>query len=209
MAPKKSNPTSLGSVEPCPQVSPISPEIIVTEELLAREDCQRGAYAPWHDEVVRLAVEGRNYGEISKTLGRSAWEVNAVVKSGWFSQRLGQLRAEINFDMIGRMRELWNLTPLAIQVQEQIMESFLAGRPAPNGETVTVREVTSLAKAILDRVGLRAPEKFVIDQTVETTHKRELSYEERLDLLKKYQEAGVPIPADLSRVDLTVPEGRA
>jgi hypothetical protein len=58
---------------------------------------------------------------------------------------------------------------------------------------------------VLDRVGLRAPER--VEQKI--TSRSEVAdvtpisvYEKRLELVREYREAGVPIPDGLCKVDL-------
>ncbi len=185
----------------------ITPEIISQEKIETVKDLCVGTYAPWHDEVVRMACSGVSAIEIAQRLNKPAHVISDIFKSPWFVDRFAKTRAELKIDFGGRMVELWELTPLALKAQEIILESFLMGTALPNGQVTDISTILNLSNKLLDRFGMKSPEQINMNQNVTT--RKELSYEERLDLIKKYREEGVAPPAELAVVQLNPGEGRA
>lgn len=184
----------------------LTSEIISQEKIETVKDLSVATYAPWHDEVVRLACAGVGAVEIAGRLGKPAHVVSDLFKSEWFVSRLARTRAELKIDFGGRMAELWELTSRALKVQEMVLECFIMGHELPNGQMPTIQQALGLSNTLLDRFGMKSPEQININQNVTT--RKELSYEERLELIKKYRAEGAEVPADLAVVHLD-PGGRA
>ncbi len=63
------------------------------------------------------------------------------------------------------------------------------------------RDVITLMKDVLDRIGLRAPEKHELKVRSEDTTPL-ITYEKRLELIREYKALGEPVPKGLGEVDL-------
>jgi hypothetical protein len=162
----------------------------------------------WHEEVVRLESQGYSAAEIAPRLNRTTDEVVRLMQTGEYqAQRLSN-QDRLRFLFETRLMQLWGLSEEVIQAAQETVAQY---RSLLSDPEVTHKELKGLRsdalvimKDVLDRIGLRAPDKSELkvltrSETEDVTPLE--TYEKRLELIKGYQAAGEVVPRGLSDVE--------
>jgi hypothetical protein len=164
---------------------------------------------PWCDEVVRLEASGYGAAEIAPRLNRTTQEVALLMESPEYAAQRSANQDRLRFLFEERLKQLWGLSDEVIKMSLEVVQQFrdiLADPPEDLRGTASLRrDALFIMKDVLDRIGLKAPDKSEVkiteSKTVEDVTSLE-TYEKRLELVKAYQEAGEAVPPGLSMVDL-------
>ena len=166
------------------------------------------AWSPWVEHAVRLHAEGKGAGEIAQILGKETIDIITVMDMPEFKEALEDKRKALDLLFFERIVQLWDLSDTMVTVAKEIAQSFLdklAGETPEKELRALRRDAIEVMKDVLDRIGLRAPERVEqkITSVSTTEDKTPLEvYEKRLQLVREYKEAGEPIPDGLCKVDL-------
>jgi len=161
------------------------------------------------DEVIRLESQGYGAAEIAPRLNRLCHEVAQVMEHPEYkAQRLAN-QDRLRFLFEDRLLQLWGLSHEVILAAEETVASYREKLKNPEMLEKEIRALRKdsldIMKDVLDRVGLRAPDKSELkiteSKTVEDVTSLE-TYEKRLELVKAYQAAGEEVPRGLCEVDL-------
>jgi hypothetical protein len=164
---------------------------------------------PWCEEVVRLEASGYGAAEIAPRLNRTTQEVALLMESPEYAAQRSANQDRLRFLFEERLKQLWGLSDEVIKMSLEVVQQFrdiLADPPEDLRGTASLRrDALFIMKDVLDRIGLKAPDKSEVkiteSKTVEDVTSLE-TYEKRLELVKAYQEAGEVPPPGLSMVDL-------
>ena len=165
-------------------------------------------WQPWGEEVCRLNCEGYGAGAIADKLGKNVLDVIAMMELPEYKARLADKQTRIDNLFMERLVNLWDLTEQMVEVAKVTAQSYLdkLAEGTPEKELRSLRsDALKVMSDVLDRVGLRAPER--VEQKItsrsETVDATPLAtYEKRLELVREYKEAGLPLPDGLCKVDL-------
>ena len=170
-------------------------------------------WLPWHQEALRLHFSLKNSAQIARALGRDESVVLRVMKSEEWSRRAQDLRARMDSLWEQRMLQLWELSPDAIEALKKVIgeyEEVYNCEPDPvtrqgmKGFRAARQDAMDAVKQVLDRVGLKAPEK--VEVTSESHHtettETKLTYEQRLELVELHKKNNMTVPEDLCILEL-------
>ncbi len=161
---------------------------------------------PWWDEIERLYCQGMGASDIAAKLDKPVPLICQIMGRPDFKNRLMVRQKKIDLVFVERLLDLWDLSETMVKVADRTAKQYLKklAEKAPEKEIKDLRrDALAAAKDILDRIGLRAPEKVDIRQhsIIEDATPLE-TFERRLEVIREYKELGVPIPEGLSKVDL-------
>ena len=171
-------------------------------------------WMPWCDEVVRLEAQGYGASEIAPRLNRTAQEVALLMESAEYGAQRSANQDRLRFLFEERLKQLWGLSEEVIAMSLEVVQQFremLANPPEDLRGTASLRrDALFIMKDVLDRIGLKAPDKSEVkiteSKTVEDVTSLE-TYEKRLELVKAYQAQGEVVPAGLSVVEFEELDG--
>ena len=165
-------------------------------------------WLPWMDAALRLYHQNKNIPAIARAVGQEQSTVSYVMKTSEWLTRSNDMQCRLNALYEQRMQELWDLSPEAIAVMRRIVqehdelhgsEANPVSRQRIKGYAASRKEAKEVAKDLLDRIGLKAPEK--VEVTSESHHtettETKLTYEQRLTLIREQKAAGLPVDEDL------------
>ena len=165
-------------------------------------------YQPWFEEVARLQCEGFGASEIGRRLSKDTLLICDVMDHPDYKASLSMRQHKIDLLFVERLLNLWDLSDTMIKVARETAEAYLAklSEDTPEKEIRSLRkDALDTVKDILDRIGLRAPDKseVKVTETKQTVDATPLDvYEKRLQLVREYKEAGVEMPEGLCKVEL-------
>ena len=161
------------------------------------------------DECVRLDSQGYGAAEIAPRLNRLSHEVAQLMETPEYkAQRLAN-QDRLRFLFENRLLQLWGLSNEVILAAQETVASYREKLQEPEMLEKEIRalrkDALDIMKDVLDRIGLKAPDKSELkiteNKTVEDVTSLE-TYERRLALVKQYQEAGQAVPVGLCEVEL-------
>lgn len=166
-------------------------------------------WMPWMDEVVRLEASGYGASEIAPRLNRTTQEVALLMESPEYAAQRSANQDRLRFLFEERLKQLWGLSEEVILAAVETVAHYRATLENPpedgRGLSSLRRDALFIMKDVLDRIGLKAPDKSEVkiteSKTVEDVTSIE-TYERRLELIKRYQDMGQAVPAGLCEVDL-------
>ena len=160
-------------------------------------------------EVVRLDSQGFGAAEIAPRLNRLSHEVAQLMETPEYkAQRLAN-QDRLRFLFEDRLLQLWGLSNEVILAAQETVASYREKLQEPEMLEKEIRalrkDALDIMKDVLDRIGLKAPDKSELkiteNKTVEDVTSLE-TYEKRLEIVKAYQDAGQEVPRGLCEVDL-------
>ena len=165
-------------------------------------------WQPWIENAVRLHCEGKGASEIGKLLDKPVPLICQVMEMPEFKAALLEYKANFDQVFVERLVELWDLSPLMVEVARKTAEQYLLKLSEDTPEIFLKdlrKDALTAMKDVLDRIGLKAPDKQEVKVTsrTETVDSTPLEvYEKRLQLIREHREMGVPIPDGLAKVEL-------
>lgn len=175
-------------------------------------------WLPWMDEALRLYFEKNNMPVIARKVGQEQSVVEAVMQSPEWQGRARSMQARLQALYEARMLELWDLSPEFIAALRNIVKEYDELRaverdPKERQKLVGFRALRKDAKEVsegwLNRIGLKAPDKVEVKSDThhtETTEQK-LTYEQRIELIKRYEAAGLQPDQDLLDIKLEQHDG--
>lgn len=213
--PSSDNPIDASSIA---QEAP--PSMVQEEASRMAVDLASPNWQPWHDEAVRLVLQGKTYPDTASVLGRTAIEVRRLASSDWFALRLAEARLDLRAAFLEGMRALWELNQKVVAIQTTVLDTFLTRiNEARENEALDLPSLTALLsnrslwqmmETIQDRIGLRVPEKHqheifqVVNQNTTVTVE---NFERKLQLVRACQADGVKLEPGAAVIDLEAGPG--
>lgn len=169
-------------------------------------------WLPWHEIALRLHLEGKNYVAISAVVGYPPPVVKDLLDHPDFLLKARDYRLRDEVEYWQNRERAWKLTPKALKLMDSVITEFsrlqkgdeaAVERQALKGYGKAREAAMAAGKELLEQVGLKKPDKLEVDSKSEHTETRvNLSYEQRLNLVKEHKGAGVPVPDEVNIVDL-------
>lgn len=164
------------------------------------------AYQPWWEEVCRLYSQGCGASEIGEKLNKPTYLICQIMERPEFKDSMLVRQKNLELLFMERLVNLWDLSETMVEVARKTAEAYLEklSQDTPENQLSSLRkDALTVMKDVLDRIGLKAPEKVDIRSHTITEDVTPLAtYERRLELIRSYKEQGMNIPDGLAKVDL-------
>lgn len=163
-------------------------------------------YQPWWEEVCRLYGQGCGASEIGEKLNKPTYLICQIMERPEFKHSMAVQQRDLKLLFMERLVNLWDLSETMVEVAKRTAEAYLEklSEATPEKELKDLRkDALTVMSDILNRIGLKAPDKVDIRSHTITEDVTPLAtYERRLELIRSYKEQGMNIPDGLAKVDL-------